>query len=812
MGKFLLVLAWIGAMQMHTLHAIERGRDGESSVATIKGVVSSQEDNSPVSFATLHIEGTNIGTSADDKGRFHLRVPAGEQTLVVSYIGRENYSQVINTVERTTTTINITLSPSSTDIQAVEVEGESKSRRINKTSYYVQSMEMDGFKNSSANMTDALSKIGGVKIREAGGVGSETTISLNGYSGNHVKIFIDGVQLDQNNSAFSLSNMPATFADRIDVYSGVVPIEFGTDAIGGVINIISNKELKYQALNLDVSYSYGSFNTHQSYINFGQVLKNGLTYNINFYQNYSDNDYYVYDEIVKFTGSGTGSLYKDYSDTNLYRNRRFHDGYHNESVLATLGVANKSWADILTLKINYSQYENEVQTGVIQDVVYGDKMRTGYSITPTLDYSKEDLIVKGLDLKISSNLSTGYTENSDPGVYSYNWAGDKAEDPGLSSTFNESKNFSLNANAVVMYELSESHDFTLSHNYSTSSRITRSKEDGTDAYGLWDLPSASDKNISGASYRYHPGERFDASVFAKYYIQASDGYTTVSEDDATLVYSRRKASSLGYGVAGSYFIIKGLQAKASFEKAYRLPTSTEMFGDNDLEVGTFTLQPETSYNYNLGVSYRFNLFKHNKLVVDASLVYRDTRDYISRTVGNDYATYENFGKVETKGYTLSLRYDYKKLLSVGGTFNNLDTRNAEKGLYGGTDQVTVTYGLRLPNTPYIYANGDAALNFYDLFAKGDGLTVGYDLFYQYEFPLYWESIGYKETKQYVPSQLSHSIMVNYSFQKSKYNLTLEAKNIMDANLYDNYSLQKPGRAFYATVRVNINKRSDNINK
>ena len=50
------------------------------------------------------------------------------------------------------------------------------------------------------------------------------------------------------------------FADRIEVYKGVVPVGFGTDAIGGVVNIVTNKQPGKWFM--DASYSYGSFNTH----------------------------------------------------------------------------------------------------------------------------------------------------------------------------------------------------------------------------------------------------------------------------------------------------------------------------------------------------------------------------------------------------------------------------------------------------------------------------------------------------------------------------------------------------------------------
>ncbi len=54
---------------------------------------------------------------------------------------------------------------------------------------------------------------------------------------------------------------------------------------GGVINIVTEKQPRRWFA--DASYSYGSFNTHKSYVHFGQALKNGFTYEVNAFQNYS---------------------------------------------------------------------------------------------------------------------------------------------------------------------------------------------------------------------------------------------------------------------------------------------------------------------------------------------------------------------------------------------------------------------------------------------------------------------------------------------------------------------------------------------
>ena len=195
--------------------------------------------------------------------------------------------------------------------------------------------------------------------------------------------------------------------------------------------------------------------------------------------------------------------------------------------------------------------------------------------------------------------------------------------------------------------------------------------------------------------------------------------------------------------------------------------------------------------------------------MEGSLIYRDTKDYIRRGLDNvggmDFGFYENHGRVKTKGYNVSLRYSYANWFSLGGTFNSMDAIDREKRLADGTQQASLTYGQRIPNQPYRYANFDASFYWHDLFGKGNMLSLTYDSYYQHEFPLYWEDFGDPDTKARVPEQFSHNLTLNYSVAKGRYNFSLECRNLTDEKLYDNYSLQKAGRAFYGKVRVYFGK-------
>jgi hypothetical protein len=117
----------------------------------------------------------------------------------------------------------------------------------------------------------------------------------------------------------------------------------------------------------------------------------------------------------------------------------------------------------------------------------------------------------------------------------------------------------------------------------------------------------------------------------------------------------------------------------------------------------------------------------------------------------------------------------------------------------------ITYGQRLPNIPYLFMNGHADYQFCNLFAKGNTLSLAYDLQYVHDYYLSFTGLGTKATKKVIPEQLSHNVSVGYSLCDGRYSVMLECTDITNAKLYDNYRLQKPGRSFSLKFRYYISK-------
>lgn len=687
----------------------------------------------------------------------------------------------------------------STEVQLEEVVVTATGvGRVKRSPFNTIAVDTREMVNTTKNISDALAKAPGLSLRESGGVGSDMTLTLDGVSGRRVKVFIDGVPQEGVGQSFGLNNIPVSFADRIEVYKGVVPVGFGTDAIGGVINVVTNRH--HSGWYLDGSYSYGSFNTHRTSVDFGQTFKNGFTYEIHAFQNYSDNNYSVDSPVEDFT---TGRIDRDVK----LHVKRFNDTYHNEAVVGKLGIVDKSWADRLLLGLTYSHMYKEIQTGVRQEIVYGEKHRRGYSLIPSLEYVKRNLLTRGLDVTLNVTYNRDVTTNVDTASCKYNWLGEKAplNSPGEQSLqYLSAMSNNWNATATVSYRIGRAHTFTFNHVLTDFRR--RNKSMLTAEPVIDPIAKLTRKNISGIGYRLMPGDRWNLTVFGKYYDQYVSGPVATTEAMEDYVCHTRSMGYWGYGAAGTVFIVKGLQAKLSYEKACRLPTIEEMFGDEDLEMGDIDINPEKSDNVNVNLSYARNFGGHS-VYVEGGFVYRNTKDFIQRNIasmsGGKYAaTYINYGNVLTKGFNISARYGFEKWLSIGANFTKMNVcDNMPTSM--GSNTPNINYKQRISNLPYLFADSDVNSYWRNLGKKGNTLTVTYDNRYVHSFTYYSSNIGANKDDYIVPDQFSHNLTLSYSIARGRFSFSIECRNFTDEKLYDNFSLQKAGRAFYGKVRIKI---------
>ncbi|MBB1140875.1 TonB-dependent receptor plug domain-containing protein [Myroides sp. WP-1] len=775
MRKFLLLTACV----LGSLY----GTYAQHKPTAISGVVQ-DEKGSLIDFATVVLIDTKKSDLTNEQGEFKLKMGAGgTYKLQVQHVSYESTVLVVKVEEGEHLRKSITLKAKESVLDDVVLQVKSPVEKVRESAYNVIAIDAKPLYNSSLDVSGALDRVSGVKVRKDGAEGSDYTFSMNGFSGRHIRFFMDGVPMEGFGSEFKINNLPITMVDRIEVYKGVVPVEFGSDALGGAVNIITNKSKETK---IDASFATGSFNTYKSHLNVSKVFDNGMTFQVNAFQNYSDNNYKVYVPVANLK-TGVYSKEKQWV-------KRFNDRFQTATVVTKVGVIDKSYADRLLIGFTYGEGKKGVQTGTIMEKVFGQKKRRSVTIMPSLEYSKRNLFTEGLDVAITSTYNAGYNQNIDTSRYKYNWAGERIKTmkkgesgggPSLVKFFDH--NGSTTAN--VSYKVNDKHAFSLNNVIYYFNRKTEDplavKE--TESEKKSETTRRSLKNITALSYRYNILDNFNVSVFGKHY---SIKHTYLSESTSV--------DKSGYGIAATY-LWEDFQVKSSFEKTYRLPTDSELFGDGDMVWGNTDLKPEAGNNYNFNLSYSKVLDKVHAVFADAGFVYRKTEDYIrSNPYGSgSRASSVNIGGVESIGLNVEARYVYNDFLQLGGSLTTQSIRSKQKYAIG-TSVANSYYNERIPNEPYFFGALDAGFLFKDLGKKGNNLNVGYNLRYIDHYSYDFSSIGAEPI--WIPSQVVHDLSASYSLFNNTLHLTVEANNLFDKLAYDNYSFQKPGRSFMFKIR------------
>ncbi|MFD2284613.1 TonB-dependent receptor [Pedobacter petrophilus] len=788
---------------------------------TLKGNIT-DDHQIPVQDATIRLLPIKIAQATDrEGGYFFENLKPGKYNLEIIVVGYRKQNKEIIIKAGDTHIYNLVLDKTTEKLEEVSILGITKSKEIGKQAYNVTSIDAKPLHNTTMDLGQVINRVSGARIRESGGIGSDLRFSLNGFTGRQVRFFLDGVPMDNFGSSFQLNNIPVNFADRIEVYKGVVPVWLGGDALGGAVNIISNSKPRTY---LDASYSYGSFNTHKSAVNAGYTAKSGFTVQLNAFQNYSDNNYWVDVDVVdQVTGLNNPS-----------RVKRFHDHYHNETLVANIGVTGKKYADQLLFGLTLGKNRADIQTGNRMYDVYGARWRSGNIVQPSFKYSKKNLLLSGLDLNVSGNFNFGEERTVDTANKRYTWDGSfvyknkvNPSAPGGEVSLRDYKFKNNNGIASVglNYQINEKHSVSLNELYTTFNREGQNSFDPENIYDK--QPRVTRKNMLGLGYKYDISEKFNTTAFVKQYNQnIISNLVTATYDAIAATYNYSIAdrtsnlSKTGYGLAATYFLAADLQIKTSYERAYRLPDNNELFGDEINETSNIALKPENSHNLNLGATYSFNLNKVHYLDISANYIFRNANDYIrgilvpggtSNSNGEYIQMNVNEAKVTNRGIDVEIQYAYKKRFSItaNATYQNLRNGTQFETLANGTRSAvqSVVYRDRIPNTPYLFGNANGTLYMNHIFKPKDRFSISYNAGYVNQFYLFWPSQGAKDGKLIIPTQWIHDASLLYTVANGKYNIAFECLDLTDARLFDNYMLQKPSRAFNIKLRYFISKQT-----
>lgn len=686
------------------------------------------------------------------------------------------------------------------NIEKVDIAGKSAIRKVKEQAFNVNVIDAKLLYNSSVNLNQVLTRSTGVRVREDGGLGSTFNFSLNGFSGRQVKFFIDGLPMDNFGSSLTLNNLPATMAERVEVYKGVLPVSLGADALGGAVNIVTRSNANY----LDVSYGFGSFNTHKAGINGAYTdAKTGFTVRTNAFYNYSDNNYKVNVQRIDLSSGLRGPEQEV---------ERFHDNYQSVGAQVEVGITGRSFVDQLLIGAIVAGNNKDIQTGVIMDQVFGARTSSSNSVIPTLKYKKTNLFIKGLNLSVYGAYNLTNNHFVDTARMRYNWLQETIPTTTAEFSRTQLKNNDNEGlvSANLSYALNTNHAVSLNYVLTDFRRKSSDVEDPNNV--TLRMPQGLRKQTLGLAWQA-TYNRFTATAFTKLYGLHAESFEDISSTPTPeYAATAQNRTNIGYGAAAAYFIMPNLQAKTSYEHSYRLPEATELLGDGLFTRRNSNLRPEKSDNINLGALYSLSLDDVHQFSLEGNFILRNAKDYIrlyqqqSQPVDRPYI---NVGNVRTTGGDAELRYSWKNTLFAGvnATYQQITDRTeflATENLTGSKQEPNLNYGYRIPNMPYMFGNANLGGRFHPGGNAGQTLGITYNLSYVEKYYLTPNQIG-NNNQDGIPRQIAHDILADYALAGGKYIIALECRNIADSRLFDNFRLQKPGRSFFIKLRYFITK-------
>ncbi|MGL5277377.1 TonB-dependent receptor domain-containing protein [Myroides sp.] len=764
-----------------------------------KSIIIKDYNNQVIKNAVVSINDQQQKTDNLGRVQFDLKIE-DDYTL---QIFADNYRSVLQTYSTVDLIMDsFYLEVDNTILSDIILETKDEQKNSNRGIIRAVTVDTKSEVLRSTSLNDMMNKTTGVRVRQGGGLGSETSINLNGFQGNAIRFFKDGIPLNYLGQGYNLSNVPLDVLDKVEVYKGIIPVHLASDALGGAVNLISSN---VQANQLRASAEYGSFNTVRSAVRGHYNFNDHLYAGGEVFYNYSDNDYKINNPDTELT--------KTHSKVRLFHNRYKHF-YAN----AYVGVNNLLWTDKIELGLSYYNIDKQLQNSPTSMAVpYGGIQDKQHSVIPTLRYKKQLFNDKlSIDQFLSYNVVKSQAIDTLKGRYNwlgeftprgYRGEGDMPMDADIDMTFFTSR-------TLIGYKINPSHQLWLNNTYNYT------KREGNDPYGrviqdlnqtVIELPTRYKKNVLavGITSQWF-GTKLETNAIMKLYNYSSRGLNTASNVDLSARDIHEVSdNALGWALGLKYKLNDQLNLRFSIEDARRLPGYTELFGDYIFIASNFNLKPEQSVNLNLGIEKEVGNFQYS-----FNSFFRHTKDIVVLVSGNPpLSVYVNKEKANGYGFEGDLSLKVAKHYKFYGNFTWQSIR------YDEFKQAADKWlkGNRVPNIPYFFANVGAEAKFDNVISKQDRLTAYANLNFVREFyiqpidksmepdgflGLFGKSKG--DVKNIVPDQTSLTLGTLYELKKDGVSIGVEVRNLLNQDLYDYFKIQKAGRSIYLKLNYKLN--------
>jgi len=468
------------------------------------------------------------------------------------------------------------------------------------------------------NAMDAIQQVAGVDVVQSGGPGGNASVFLRGANSEHTLILLDGIELNNpatTNRAFNVANLTLENIERIEVIQGPQSTIYGSDAMGGVINLISKKA--EQGVRTSLSSQAGSYN---SYTQVGNISYGSEKFEAS----------------TGITRQDLGSI----SSANASDGNSEHDGYENTSIsnrLRYIPISNLEATSTTRYTRTHTSLDNSGGVG-------GDD--PSRILRNTEFFTRGDVSAHLVDKTLTPAAYISYTRHS------------LADNNGPDETSSDTINSSFGGDIVTAGSRGTWNPvdyFSSVVGYETQAERADSYYFSDGAYGPFE------ENLYGQEARTN-------SV----YFETQSNYNRKLYFDAGVRHDNHSifGGATTFKVAPAILIDEGTKLRGSVGTGFKAPSLVQLYSS----YGNPTLDAERSVGWDVGIDQQLI---NNRLAGSITFFRNHFDDLI--TFNPSTFVLENITNSHTQGFEVASTADINERLSLRLAYTYTDTRNEDTG-------------------------------------------------------------------------------------------------------------------------------------
>ncbi len=203
----------------------------------LSGYILNEDTSTPLAYVNIVVIDVGMGTTSDDQGRFFIDgLAPGNYQLRMSYIGFED--QIEEITLPLVAPLELKLKPELIEMSTLVVTGTRTERFLKDVPVTTQVIKNEKLKETGGtDISQVLGHVTGIAVVENQ---FGTGIELSGFDANHVLVMVDGLKMiGRTNGQLDISQIPIEQIERIEIVKGAASALYGSEAMGGVVNIIT---------------------------------------------------------------------------------------------------------------------------------------------------------------------------------------------------------------------------------------------------------------------------------------------------------------------------------------------------------------------------------------------------------------------------------------------------------------------------------------------------------------------------------------------------------------------------------------------